>query len=74
MQDPNVHWDANSQVIEMFNQKKLYLSADVQRALELAGKLERRSQSSVADEVLREGLRRRIERPTEMLRVEEPKR
>jgi len=58
----------------MFNQKKLYLSADVQRALELAGKLERRSQSSVADEVLREGLRRRIERPTEMLRVEEPKR
>ena len=58
----------------MFNQKKLYLSADVQRALELAGKLERRSQSSVADEVLREGLRRRIERPAEMLRVEEPKR
>ena len=74
MQHPNVHWAATSQVIEMFHQKKLYLSADVQRALELAGKLERRSQSSVADEVLREGLRRRIERPAEMLRVEEPKR
>jgi len=53
-----------------FQQKKLYLSADVHRALALARQLERRSQSAIADEVLREGLRGRIKKPVEMIKVE----
>jgi predicted transcriptional regulator len=54
----------------MAQQKKFYLSSDVIKGLQLLAKTTRRSQSSIADEVLRVEIAERLNLP--LVRIELP--